>query len=165
MSRSRFTGQSFFARHSTSARRAAKALVIPAALAATILGGSPAQAATTAPGTSNGICNGVVNQLAHRGSVQENLLKAAAKKNADLIASLSAQRTALESQRAGLQAQLDQANQQLADLEAQQVKLGADEKAAQANLDAITAQQATVAAQVAEGQKMLDALRGQAADL
>src|SRR5690349_2888835 len=121
MSRSRFTGQSFLARHSTSARRAAKALVIPAALAATILGGSAAQAATTAPGTSNGICNGVVNQLAHRGSVQENLLRAAARKNADLIASLTTQRAALESQRTSLRAQVDEANQQLADLQAQQL--------------------------------------------
>src|SRR3954466_12337953 len=57
-------------------RRAAAALVVPAAFAGVLFAGGPAYAAPTT--TTKGICNGVVNQLAHRGTVQENLLKAAA---------------------------------------------------------------------------------------
>ena len=45
--------------------------VIPGMAFTLIAFGSPAQAAA-APGSA--ICNGVVNRLAHRGAVQENLL-------------------------------------------------------------------------------------------
>ena len=99
----RTAGRSAVSRWTSPGRRAAAALVIPAAFAGLLLAASPASAApdTATTTTTKGICNGVVNQLAHRGTVQENLLKAAAKKNADLIASLTAQRTALQTQRHG----------------------------------------------------------------
>src|SRR3954464_1085826 len=91
-------------RWTSPGRRAVAALVDPAALAGVLFAGSPAYAAPTI--TTKGICNGVVNQLAHRGTVQENLLKAAAKKNADLIASLTAQRSTLQTQGTDLQTQI-----------------------------------------------------------
>src|SRR4051812_16302412 len=47
--------------------------------AAAIFGTTPGALAQAATTNGGGICNGVVNQLAHRGTVQENLLKAAAK--------------------------------------------------------------------------------------
>src|SRR3954470_24800845 len=116
----------------------ATAFVVPAIFAGALIGPSPANAATTKSGT-HGICNGVVNQLAHRGTVQENLLKAAAKKNADLIASLTAQRTDLQTQSTDLQAQIDQINKQLADLDAQGAQLDADLKTAEDDLESVKA--------------------------
>src|SRR4051794_32752380 len=68
---------------------------------------SPA-VATAAP--TAGICNGVVNQLAHRGMVQENLLKAAARKNADQLAQLQSERTALQTRADALAAQIADAD-------------------------------------------------------
>ncbi len=44
----------------------------------------------------DGICNGVVNQAAHRGDVQPNLLRAAARKNAEFITKLQADRAVLQ---------------------------------------------------------------------
>ena len=66
-------------------RRLAAAVILPGLLTTSMVLVQPAVAATT---STTGMCNGVVNQLAHRGAVQENLLKAAAKKNADAIAAL-----------------------------------------------------------------------------
>src|SRR3954447_8774665 len=120
----------------------ATAFVVPAIFAGALIGASPANAATTKSGT-DGICNGVVNQLAHRGTVQENLLKAAAKKNADLIASLTAQRDALQTQSTDLRAQIAAINQPLADLDAEGVQLDAALKAAQDTLASVTAKQTT----------------------
>src|SRR4051812_1694168 len=98
-------------------RRAAAAFVVPVIVGGMLSLGSPATAATSTTTTATGgICNGVMNQLAHRGTVQENLLKAATKKNADLIASVTAQRTALQTQSTDLQRQIVQITQQLADL-------------------------------------------------
>jgi hypothetical protein len=65
-----------------------------AALAASTGVGAPAYA-QPATGPAGGICNGVTNQLAHRGMVQPNLLKAAARQNAEQIATLQAERAAL----------------------------------------------------------------------
>ena len=64
---------------SVLSRRLAAAVVLPGLLTSSLVLIPPAAAGT---GANAGICNGVVNQLAHRGTVQENLLKAAAKKNA-----------------------------------------------------------------------------------
>src|SRR3954452_16918210 len=138
----------------------ATAFVVPAIFAGALIGPSPANAATTKSGT-HGICNGVVNQLAHRGTVQENLLKVAAKKNADLIASLTAQRTALQTQRTDLQGQITQINQQIADLDAQGARLDADLQTVQDDLDSITAQRAIVAGQVSDAEKALAGLKTQ----
>jgi hypothetical protein len=78
-------------------RRAASAFIVPVMLAGLVSLQSPAEAATTSStSTTSGICNGVMNQLAHRGQVQENILKAAARKNADQIAALQAQRATLQ---------------------------------------------------------------------
>lgn len=60
----------------STVRRAASAFVVPVVFAGMVSLQSPAEAATTS--SSTGICSGVVNQLSHRGMVQENLLKAAA---------------------------------------------------------------------------------------
>ncbi|HEY1157744.1 MAG TPA: chromosome segregation ATPase, partial [Arthrobacter sp.] len=76
-------------------RRLAAAVVLPGMLTTSLVLVQPAMATT---GTATGICNGVVNQLAHRGAVQENLLKAAAKKNADAIAARQAEKAALQAQ-------------------------------------------------------------------
>src|SRR3954447_24903506 len=127
----------------------ATAFVVPAIFAGALIGPSPANAATTKSGT-DGICNGVVNQLAHRGTVQENLLRAAAKKNADLIASLAAQRAALQTQSTNLQGQIAQINQQLADLTSPGAHLDADLNTAQDNLESLTAQQTTVTGQISD---------------
>jgi hypothetical protein len=76
-------------------RRKTAALGVAASL---LFGGSlalaPAASADTTSGSA-GICNGVSNQQAHRGNVQPNLLKAAARQNAEAIAKLTAERTAL----------------------------------------------------------------------
>lgn len=64
-------------------RRLAAAVVLPGVLTSMLVLVPAAHAAND----TASICNGVVNQLAHRGTVQENLLKAAARKNAVLIAS------------------------------------------------------------------------------
>ncbi len=55
-------------------RRIAAALAVSAVFGVLAVG-TPAYADTT----TGGICNGVTNQLAHRGMVQPNLLKAAAR--------------------------------------------------------------------------------------
>ena len=68
--------------------------------------GAPAYADTT----TGGICNGVTNQLAHRGMVQPNLLKAAARQNAEQIATLQAERGALVTTQNTLTAQITAAS-------------------------------------------------------
>jgi hypothetical protein len=78
-------------------RRKTAALGVAASL---LFGGSLALApAASASSPTAGICNGVTNQLAHRGTVQENLLKAAARKNADSIAALKVDRQACRPRR------------------------------------------------------------------
>jgi hypothetical protein len=77
---------------SVFARRLAAAVVLPGVLTSMLI----VAPATQAAGDAAGVCNGVVNQLDHRGTVQENLLKAAARKNAVLIASLQTERAALQ---------------------------------------------------------------------
>ncbi len=67
-----------------TARRVASTIVLPGVFAGMLVFAPSASAATTsAPAGTTGICNGVVNQLSHRGTVQENLLRAAARKNAE----------------------------------------------------------------------------------
>ena len=115
-------------------RWAVAAFVVPAVFAGVIGLQGTAEAATT----GGGICSGVVNQLAHRGAVQENLLKAAAKKNADLIASLKADRSRMDGVASTLTAQLDQVNQQIADLEAEETRLTTDLQNAEDRLAELT---------------------------
>ena len=143
-------------------RRVAVALAIPGAFAGLLLAGSPASAAT--PRTS-GICNGVVSQLADGGSVQENLIKAAARQNAELIAALTAERTALQEQGVELQARIDQISLQLADLEAEGIELDASLKTRHLTLDLVMAQQASVADQISALEKELAALQEQRSKL
>ncbi|MDP9443744.1 MAG: chromosome segregation ATPase, partial [Actinomycetota bacterium] len=76
-----------------TARRISSAVVLPGMFAGMLVLAAPAAAATTSsPAGTTGICNGVVNQLAHRGTVQPNLLKAAAKQNAAVIQQLQLKR-------------------------------------------------------------------------
>src|SRR5215213_6500026 len=98
-----------------STTRRLAAAVAMSGLAFGLVGtGTPAYAG---PAATSGICNGVVNQLAHRGTVQENLLKAAAKKNADQIARLQAERATLQSSASALTEQIAQARQRIAALD------------------------------------------------
>ena len=113
--------------HSVFTRRLAAAVVVPGVLTSMLLFAPQATAAT---GSVNGVCNGVVNQLAHRGAVQENLLKASAKKNADIIARLQAERSALQASAAALTAEIDAATSSIAALDAAQLALDGEIKAA-----------------------------------
>ena len=141
------------AHSSTARRRAASAFVVPVIVTGILGAGSPAIAATTT--ASDGICNGVVNQYAHRGTVQENLLKAAARKNAKLIAKLQADRTALQTQSSTLTSQITTAEQALAALEAEGAKLDADIAAAESELATLTADQTNTATAITAGEKAL----------
>lgn len=76
--------------------------------------------------TPHALCNGVLNQLEERGTVNPRLLEAAAKQNAGLILqlrqeqnTLEADRTTLQAQIAGAEADLDEALAHKADREEQ----------------------------------------------
>src|SRR3712207_613202 len=84
-------------------RRVATAVVLPGVLAGMITFAGPA---TAAPSTQAGICNGVVNVLAQRGAVQEGLLRAAAKRNAELITKLQAEKVTMQGEEATLTRQI-----------------------------------------------------------
>ena len=70
---------------SVLSRRLAAAVVLPGLLTSSLVLIQPAAAAGTTSNSS--ICNGVVNQQAHRGGVQENLLKAVAVRVQELLRS------------------------------------------------------------------------------
>jgi septal ring factor EnvC (AmiA/AmiB activator) len=116
-------------------RRLATAVILPGLLTSSLVVAIPA-------GADSGICNGVVNQLAHRGTVQENLLKAAAKKNADAIAKLQAERAALQSTAAALSDQIAAADKAVADLESQERALAQQTETAASELATLTSEQA-----------------------
>src|SRR5215213_207097 len=101
-------------------RTATRALIVPAVFAG-MLGVAPA--ANAAPSATDGICTAVVNQTAHRGTVQENLLRAAARKNAELITKLQAEKAGLQATANTLTAQIAEANQDIAGLEAANAQL------------------------------------------
>jgi septal ring factor EnvC (AmiA/AmiB activator) len=65
----------------------------------------------------------VTNQQAHRGNVQPNLVKAAAKQNAEQIATLTAERAALVTTQNSLTAQITAAEKEIAALDAQYATL------------------------------------------
>ena len=96
-------------------RRVASAVVLPGLFAGMLMFAAPASAAD---GAVTGICNGVTNQLAHRGNAQPNLLKAAAKQNAEQIAKLQAERAALVIAQNALTAQIVAAEKEIAALDA-----------------------------------------------
>ena len=111
-------------------RTVAAIFIVP--VFAGVLAVSPADAAT---GGANGkICNGVVNQLAHRGKVQENLLKAAAKKNAEVIKALQAEKSALLDQAGTLESDIDALNAEIEELEAEEAQLLDDLASTEAEL-------------------------------
>ena len=116
---------------SVFARRLAAAVVLPGVLTSMLVLVPAAQAADSSTAS---ICTGVVNQLAHRGTVQENLLKAAARKNAVLIASLQAERAGLQTKADGLTAEIAAADKAIAELEAEEKQLVTDEARRKPNL-------------------------------
>ncbi len=118
----------------------------------------PTAAFAADPATS-GICNGVVNQTAHRGSVQENLLRAAARKNAELIAGLQAQRAVLQTRADTLTAQIAAAEKLIADLTAANVELDKQIVDATTQLKTVTDAQTAKATEIADAEKALAALR------
>ncbi|MDP9431126.1 MAG: hypothetical protein M3Q47_20695 [Actinomycetota bacterium] len=140
---------------SSMKRSAAGAVVIPAVFAGMLAFSGPASAESAPPG---GICNGVTNQLAHRGSVQENLLRAAARKNAELITKLQAERATLQTSADTLKAQIATANQDIARLDAENAKLDADIAVATTELGGLTAKQAETTAAITDAEKALAGL-------
>jgi chromosome segregation ATPase len=147
-----------------TARRIASAVALPGVFAGMLVFASPATAATSsAPAGTTGICNGVVNQLSHRGMVQENLLKAAAKKNADIIAKLTVDRAALQTTADSLQLDITTATQMIASLEVQSVQLDKDIVAATAEVTRLTAAQTTTMTAIADAEKALAEFRTQEA--
>ena len=98
----------------SAVHRAATGLATAAVLGGVLVGIGAGSA--TASTTQHGICNGVLNQ-ASRGSVQPNLLTAAAKQNAAVIRRLQADRAALVAQSGVLTSQITAAQDALADLD------------------------------------------------
>ena len=143
-------------------RRLAAAVILPGLLTTSMVLVQPAVAAT---GTVTGICNGVVNQLAHRGNVQENLLKAAAKKNADIILALQAEKATLQSKADALTADIAAADKTLAAMDAQATQLDKDAAAAQAEVDQLGPLVTAKSGAVAQATGDLAALRSQQADV
>ncbi|MEQ7739666.1 hypothetical protein ABQG64_26170, partial [Escherichia coli] len=141
---------------SVLSRRLAAAVVLPGLLTTSLILVQPAVAGTS---SNASICNGVVNQLAHRGTVQENLLRAAAKKNADVIAKLEAEKVQLQAQEAELKAGIEAADKVLADLAAEELQLENDEAAAAQELARLTAERAKTAAKVAETEAAISGLK------
>ncbi len=137
-------------------RRLAAAVVLPGLLTGTLVFAMPASAA---PASVTGICNGVVNQQAHRGFVQENLLKAAAKKNADAIAALQADRAALKARESTLMAEILDAKKRQDALAAEELELSAAETKALTELAALEAEQATLDQTVAGAEAALVVLK------
>ena len=126
--------------HSAFTRRLAAAVVVPGVLTSMLLFAPQATAAT---GSVTGVCNGVVNQLAHRGAVQENLLKAAAKKNAAIITRLQAERSALQASASALKVEIDAATASIAALDAAELALDVEIGAAQDDLAALEAERSS----------------------
>src|SRR5215218_6592926 len=104
-------------------RTATRALIVPAVFPG-MLGLAPA--ANSAPSATDGICTAVVNQTAHRGTVQENLLRAAARRNAELITKLQTEKAALQTTANSLTAQIAVAKKQITDLDAANAQLDRD---------------------------------------
>jgi predicted nucleic acid-binding Zn-ribbon protein len=140
-------------------RRVVAALAVSAGFG--VLGfGAPAYAQTATTSTG-GICNGVTNQLAHRGMVQPNLLKAAARQNAAQIATLQAERAALVTRQTSLAAQVAAAEKQIADLDAANAKLDGEIAAAEMLLTKMTEDRATLDAAIKAAEVELTTLQGQ----
>jgi hypothetical protein len=98
-------------------------LTIAALAASTGVGMLGAAAPAYAVTSTGGICNGVTNQLAHRGLVQPNLLRAAARQNAEQIAKLTAERAALVTTQNTLTGQIAAAEKEIAAMDAQEATL------------------------------------------
>ena len=71
----------------------------------------------------DGICNGVLNQLRERQTVEQNLLEAAARQNAELILQLEQERTTLQGERQALAQEIQQLEQRLATLQGERQAL------------------------------------------
>jgi len=132
-----------------TARRVASTIVLPGVFAGMLVFASPASAATPSPTT--GICNGVVNQASHRGDVQANLLTAAARKNAELIAKLQADKAALELTQTSLKGQIASAEREVAALDAANVELDKQIAAGTTELASLTTQRESTAKAITAG--------------
>ena len=97
------------------------------------------------PAPSGGICNGVLNQAA-RGTVQANLLQAAAKQNAAVIKQLQDRKAGLVAQSGTITRQITAAQQEIAALDA--AKAGLEQQIAESEmrLEAMNASKAQVTA-------------------
>ena len=119
-------------------RGGAAVAAVSVSLATAVAFAAPSVAAP--PAGTGGVCNGVVNQLSHRGTVQANLLKAAARQNAERIAALQAERSTLSASADSLKAQLADVNAQIAALDAEGQRLDTELAAAEAELTRLTGQ-------------------------
>ncbi|MDP8960259.1 MAG: hypothetical protein M3N32_01315 [Actinomycetota bacterium] len=107
----------------------------------------PAEAQNAPPG---GICEGVLNQLRERGTVEENLLEAAARQNAELIRQLQQEQAALQNQRQVLEGQLAEAQKELEALQTKKTELQAQLAEAQKELEALQTKKTELEAQLAQ---------------
>src|SRR5215213_3605520 len=119
------------------------ALAVPT-IFGVVAAGTPAYAATA--GTTTGICNGVTNQLAHRGNAQPNL---------------QAERAALVTTQNSLTAQITAAENEIAALDAQYAALVGQIDTATMSLTKLEADKATLTAAIAAANTELTTLKGQ----
>jgi hypothetical protein len=105
----------------------------------------------------------VTNQLAHRGNVQPNLLKAAARQNAEAIAKLVAERAALVTTQNSLSSQITAAEKEIAALDAESPRWSEDRHRHDV-ADQAGADKATLTAAIARANTELTTLQGQKHD-
>ena len=115
--------------------------------------------------SSSGICSGVVNQLAHRGMVQENLLKAAARKNAESITKLQAEKAVLEGTVKTLTTDIASTTAAIAALDAEVVRLDTSIATATTELARLTTEQASTTTAIADAKAALADAQSRQADL
>ncbi|MFN3925395.1 MAG: chromosome segregation ATPase, partial [Pseudarthrobacter sp.] len=148
---------------SVLSRRLAAAVVLPGLLTSSLVLIQPAAAAGTTSNSS--ICNGVVNQLAHRGTVQENLLKAASKRNADAIAALQAEKEKLQGQADVVSGDMAAVQEALDGLAAQEEQLDKDIASTKSELARVEAEAKLKSTAIVEAKAELVRLDGQQLDV
>jgi chromosome segregation ATPase len=107
----------------------------------------------------------VTNQLAHRGNVQPNLLKAAARQNAEAIAKLVAERAALVTTQNSLSSQITAAEKEIAALDAAYATLVGQIDTVTMSLTKLESDKATLTAAITAAETELMKLQGQSTTL
>ena len=143
-----------------TARRISSAVVLPGVFAGMLVFAAPASATTSSglAGTA-GVCNGVVNQMAHRGTVQPQLLKVAAKQNAAVIQQLQIKRAGLLAQTQANNTRIATARQEIAELDAAARQLEREIAEGEFRLLTLTADKATITQAITDTKTDIDNLR------